>query len=206
MDSESQNNAIAWVEVIDQANASGSLNKAYDAVKGTDGIVENLYLAMSQTPDVIKPADDHYLAILHNPNSPLDPWFAELISTYVAILCGSNYAYLNHGENFEFYFKNRDRSKIILNSLHDQTWMNVLLYEGNNLVEALKFSQKLTLEPDKMIEDDIKRLREVGFTDQEISYIVQIVSSFAYWCRMINALGTKIGKTIGFANTKELEK
>jgi len=35
---------------------------------------------------------------------------------------------------------------------------------------------------------------------------VQIVSSFAYWCRMINALGTKIGKTIGFANTKELEK
>ena len=46
MDSESQNNAIAWVEVIDQANASGSLNKAYDAVKGTDGIVENLYLAM----------------------------------------------------------------------------------------------------------------------------------------------------------------
>lgn len=204
MDSESQGNAIAWVEVIDQTKALGSLDEAYETVKGKDGTVENLYLAMSQTPEVIKPADDHYLAILHNPNSPLDPWFAELISTYVAILCGSKYAYLNHGENFEFYFNNKDRSKVILASLHNKTWMNVLLPEGNNVVEALKFSQKLTLKPDKMIEDDIKSLRVTGFSDQEISFIVQIVSSFAYWSRMINALGIQIGKTIGFANTKEL--
>ena len=204
MDIESHDNTIAWVEVIDQSNALGSLSEAYEAVKGKDGTVENLYLAMSQTPEVIKPADDHYLAILHNPNSPLDPWFSELISTYVAILCGSKYAYLNHGENFEFYFNNRDRSKVILASLHNNTWTNVLLSEGNNLIEALNFSQKLTLKPDKMIEDDIKRLRLTGFNDQEISYIVQIVSSFAYWCRMINALGTQVGKTIGFANTKEL--
>jgi len=53
-----------------------------------------------------------------------------------------------------------------------------------------------------MHKKDIADLRDVGFDDEEISYIVQIVSSFAYWSRMINAFGTKIGENIGFSNTK----
>ena len=202
MDMKLKQNDIAWVKVIDQKKAKGSLRKAYESVKGRDGTVENLYLAMSQTPEVIKPADDHYLAVLHNPNSPLIPWFAELISTYVAILCGSKYAFLNHGENFEFYYQNRKRSKVILTSLHEETWCETLRPEGEHIVEALKFSRKLTLNPAKMHEKDIADLRDVGFDDEEISYIVQIVSSFAYWSRMINAFGTKIGENIGFSNTK----
>ena len=154
MDMKLKQNDIAWVKVIDQKKATGSLRKAYESVKGRDGTVENLYLAMSQTPEVIKPADDHYLAILHNPNSPLLPWFAELISTYVAILCGSKYAFLNHGENFEFYYQNRKRSKVILTSLHEETWCETLRPEGEHIVEALKFSRKLTLNPAKMHKKD----------------------------------------------------
>ena len=114
MDIKLKQNDIAWVKVIDQKKATGSLRKAYESVKGRDGTVENLYLAMSQTPEVIKPADDHYLAILHNPNSPLVPWFAELISTYVAILCGSIYAFLHHGEHFEFYYQSIKSVQLIL--------------------------------------------------------------------------------------------
>lgn len=202
MSDVSHDDDIAWVDVICQKEASGNLKSAYEFVKGKDGTVENLYLAMSQTPEVIKPAEDHYVAILHNPNSPLKPWFAELVSTYVAILCGCKYAYLNHGENFEYYFGNRKRSKVILASLHAETWESELISEHANIVPTLRFSKKLTLNPDNMTKNDLDELRVVGFDDKEISYIVQIVSSFAYWSRMINALGTKIGKTIGFANTK----
>ena len=54
---------IAWVDVIYQKDATDNLKLAYDAVKGKDGTVENLYLAMSQTPEVIKPAEDHYVAV-----------------------------------------------------------------------------------------------------------------------------------------------
>ena len=204
MSDESLVDDMAWVDVIYQKDATDNLKLAYEAVKGKDGTVENLYLAMSQTPEVIKPAEDHYVAVLHNPNSPLKPWFAELVSTYVAILCGCKYAYLNHGENFEYYFGSRKRSKAILSSLHEGSWEAELVSEYKNIVPALKFSKKLTLSPDNMTKDDIDNLRAVGFDDKEISYIVQIVSSFAYWSRMINALGTKIGKTIGFANTKSV--
>ena len=195
---------IAWVDVVHQNDASGNLKLAYDAVKGRDGTVENLYLAMSQTPEVIKPAEDHYVAILHNPNSPLKPWFAELISTFVAILCGCEYAYLNHGENFEYYFDDRKKSEDILLSLHDGSWKAKLVSVSHTLVPTLQFSKKLTLEPEKMTKNDLIELRGVGLDDKEISYIIQIVSSFAYWSRMINALGTKVGKTIGFSNTKDI--
>ena len=88
--------------------------------------------------------------------------------------------------------------------MHEGSWEAELVSEFKNIVPVLKFSKKLTLSPDKMTKDDIDNLRSVGFDDKEISYIVQIVSSFAYWSRMINALGTKIGETIGFANTKDV--
>lgn len=192
-------NPVAWVETIPQNAATGDLALAYDAVKGKDGRVENLYLAMSQTPQAIKAADDHYLALLHNSDSPLDPWLAEFISTYVAILCNSTYAVLNHSQNFQMYYCNNDRSDQMLQSLHDNTWQTVLKPEGQGVISAIAYTRKLTLAPENMSQEDIHALREVGFCDKGISYIIQLVASFAYWARVTNGLGTQLGDTIGLS-------
>jgi len=100
---------IAWAEVIAQGDASGDLAVAYGAVTGADGQVESLYLAMSRTPRAIQPADAHYLALLRNLDNPLEPWLSELISTYVAVLCGCDYAVQNHGANFSEYLDDPDQ-------------------------------------------------------------------------------------------------
>ena len=186
---------VAWVETIPQAEATGAVREAYRAVAGPDGTVENLYLAMSLTPDVIKPADDQYLALLHTPDSPLQPWLAELVSTHVAILCGSEYAWLNHGENFEAHFGDRAASGAMLEALHAGTWREKIADPMARA--ALGFGDKLTLRPAEMAETDIVALREAGFTDKAISYLAQLASSFAYWSRIINALGIRLGDTIG---------
>lgn len=186
---------IAWVETIPQAQATGVVREAYGAVAGVDGTVENLYLAMSQTPGVIKPADDHYLALLHNPDNPLPPWLAELVSTHTAILCGSRYAWLNHGENFEAHFGDRAASGGILEALHAGTWRGVV--GDPQALAALVFAEKLTLRPAEMAEADIVALRAAGFCEKAISYLAQLVASFAYWSRIINALGIRLGDTIG---------
>ena len=44
---------------------------------------------------------------------------------------------------------------------------------------------------------DIANLRDVGFTDDAISQIAQVAASFSYWARIINALGIRLGDTIG---------
>lgn len=185
---------IAWVKVIGEEAANGDLAAAYDAVRGADGRVENLYLAMSQTPEAIRAADDHYRAVLHNPDNPLEPWQAEFAASFVAILCGSNYAALNHGENFRMYLDDDARATAWLAALRDGSWAGVLT--GQTLSMA-KFAEKLSLRPAEMSEGDIAGLRAAGFSDKAISYLIQIVASFAYWARMINALGIQIGDTIG---------
>jgi uncharacterized peroxidase-related enzyme len=184
------------VDVIPQDRAAGALAAAYSAVRDRDGMVENLYLAMSQIAAVIKPADDHYRALLHNPDSPLEPWLAEFVSTYTAILCGSKYAYLNHGENFHDNYRDRVESERMMKSLMDNTWRDDL--QGEKLLAALSYAEKLTLDPTNVSEGDIQTLRDAGFDDKEISYIVQLVASFCYWSRVINGFGIKLGKTIGF--------
>mgnify|MGYP001400486602 CR=1 FL=1 len=45
MSDESLVDDIAWVDVICQKDATDNLKLAYEAVKGKDGTVENLYLA-----------------------------------------------------------------------------------------------------------------------------------------------------------------
>lgn len=186
---------IAWVETIAEADATGALRDAYSAVAGSDGRVENLYRAMSQTPGVIRPADDHYRALLHDPASPLAPWLAELVSTHVAVLCGSEYAWRNHGENFEAHFGDRAASGAILAALHAGTWRTEVTDPMARA--ALAFAEKLTLCPADMAEADIAALRTAGFGDKAIGYLAQLAASFAYWSRIINALGIRLGETIG---------
>ncbi len=189
--------AIAWVEVIPQNEASGDLAAAYDAVKDDNGRVENLYLAMSQTPQAIKPADDHYVALLHNRDNPLKPWLAELVATYVAILCDCEYAALNHGANFAMYLGDKVRADEILTALRDDTWENAL--QDPALLAALRYTRKLSLEPKQVDAAEIEVLRSAGFCDKGISYLILIVASFAYWSRMINGLGTRLGDTVGLS-------
>ena len=158
--------------------------------------MENLYLAMSQTPQAIQPADAHYLALLHNPDNPLDPWLSELVSTYVAILCGSTYAAANHGANFAMYLGDPSRAERILQALRDDTWETL---EDAQTKAALRYTRKLSLHPDQMTAGDVDFLRQAGFCDKGISYLIQLVASFAYWARMINGLGTQLGETLGLS-------
>ena len=189
---------IAWVEVIPKEEAEGALAEAYDAVKGKDGKVENLYLAMSQTPAAIQPADAHYLALLHNPDNPLEPWLAELVSTYTAILCGCRYATVNHGANFRMYLGDEVRADAILQALEAG---RDPADEDTQTLAALRYARKLSLTPEQMSAQDLEPLRAAGFCDKGISYLIQITAAFAYWARMINGLGTQLSDTVGLAGT-----
>ena len=188
---------VAWVRWIEEQDATGDVAAAYAAVAAADGQVENLYKAMSLTPGVIGPADAHYLALLHNPASPLRPWFSELVATYVSILCGSRYAVLNHGENFEHYFGDRQISGRILDELHKGVFDEAIPEDAR---AALAYARKLSLSPQDMSRQDIDDLRQAGFCDTEISYIAQIAASFAYWARITNSLGIAPGDRVGLTD------
>ena len=181
---------VAWVKTVPVGDAQGELARAYATVADDAGAVENLYLAMSLLPATIAPADAHYRALLHHPDAPLAPWLAELVVTWVAILCDCEYARVCHGANYRRHRSDDAESTQLLAALEAGSWRETVT--DRRLYAALVYTEKLTLRPAQMNAQDVDRLREVGFDDREISHLVQLGASFAYWARLINGLGIRL--------------
>jgi uncharacterized peroxidase-related enzyme len=66
-------------------------------------------------------------------------------------------------------------------------------YRRADLPEAerrmLDFAFKLTRTPGEMVEEDVERLREVGFDDVAIHDLVQVCALFNYYNRLADGLG-----------------
>lgn len=56
----------------------------------------------------------------------------------------------------------------------------------------LEYAEKLTIAPASMIEDDIQKLRDVGWTDRDILDIVQVCAYFNFRVRMVDGLGLQV--------------
>ncbi len=56
----------------------------------------------------------------------------------------------------------------------------------------LEYVAKLTLEPWNMSEDDVKKLREKGFSDEAILDICQVAGYYAFVNRLADGLGVEL--------------
>lgn len=178
-------NRICWLDVTDDTKAAA----AFDSLRRQDGTVHNLYRAFSQFPEPVVAADKFYRDIMHSPEAPLAMWLAELLSVDVAIVNQCTYAATHHGENFLHLYGDREAGGRMIDALKRGDFKD---FEPK-LRKLLEFGRKLTIQANEMAQDDILALREVGYTDAEISQAVQVTASFAYWTRMINAFGIKLG-------------
>ncbi len=56
----------------------------------------------------------------------------------------------------------------------------------------LGFVEKLTVAPGDMAEEDVKELRNAGFSDRDILDIVEVVAYYAYVNRVADGLGVAV--------------
>ncbi len=56
----------------------------------------------------------------------------------------------------------------------------------------LAYAAKLTLEPQKLTEEDVSALREVGFDDTAVLDICQVVAYYNYVNRLADGLGVEL--------------
>lgn len=188
-------NDICWIDAVKYEDADNGLKDIYDSVTSPNGNLDNLYQAFSLRPHTIKPADDLYKAALHDDDNALPKWFSELISTFVAILTGCEYARSHHGANFVHLFGDTEKAESIMLSLEH----GKLDQCGNNKeVGALRYVNKLCHEPEHISLEDVTSLSNIGWSDGEILEIVQIVSTLSYFARVINGVGISLaGDRIG---------
>ena len=55
----------------------------------------------------------------------------------------------------------------------------------------LEYTEKLTIAPSSMTEDDIEALRKAGWTDRDILDIVHVCAYFNFRVRIVDGLGLK---------------
>lgn len=56
----------------------------------------------------------------------------------------------------------------------------------------LGYAVKLTLNPQEMVEEDVAKLREVGFSDVDVLHVAEVVGYYAYVNRIADGLGVKL--------------
>lgn len=178
-------NRICWIDVTDESKARA----AFDSLRRQDGSVHNLYRAFSQFPEPVVAADKFYRDIMHSADAPLPMWLAELLSVDVAIVNECTYAATHHGENFLHLYGDRDAGNRMIDALKRSDFTS---FEPK-VRKLLEFGRKMTTQANQMSESDIVDLREADYSDADISQAVQVTASFAYWTRMINAFGIKLG-------------
>ena len=81
---------MTWISIVPYEDASGSLRRLYDRIKGPDNNVDNIMLAHSLRPHTMQGHMALYKHVLHNSRNQLGKSYLETVGVYVSLLneCG----------------------------------------------------------------------------------------------------------------------
>jgi uncharacterized peroxidase-related enzyme len=177
---------MTWINTIDYRDASGSLLKLYNRIKGVGDNVDNIMLAHSLRPHTMEGHMAMYKLVLHHPRNSIPRWFLEAIGTYASILNQCHYCIEHHYTGMARLLDDTSRSKAIREALTSDDWEPVF---DSKEAAALAYTRRLTVNPASITELDIQSLRNVGWDDGEILEINQVVAYFNYANRTVLGLG-----------------
>jgi uncharacterized peroxidase-related enzyme len=176
---------MAWIETVPEDNAKGNVREQYEDAKKRAGWVWNVIKVSSLRPELMYASMAVYLATFHKP-SGLTRAQKEMIATLVSKLNNCNYCTQAHA------FDLQHEGKLELHNVESfqQDYKKAVSDEKTRAI--LEFSEKMTLTPSKMSEEDIKGLREAGLADKDILETVHIAAFFNYINRIVDSLGVDL--------------
>lgn len=191
----------AWIEMIPDSEARGSVKEMYDQARTPHGTVDNVMRSQSLRPHSIAGHMALYKNVLHNPDNTLPFWFLEVIASYTSIVNDCEYSLTHHFMNVRRLVEDQEKSDAIFSAL--KSHRPQLCFEGKELA-LLEYTKKLTADVGKMVKSDIDVLRSAGCDDGEILEVNQVVAYFNYSNRTLNGLGvTTEGDVLGYYQESE---
>ena len=169
------------IKTVEPNEAPGELKDIYLKVVGERGKLSNILKIHSLLPKTMIAHLDFYMSIMFDKEG-IRRADAELIAIVVSAVNKCDYCVNHHAEALKFYWKDEEKVRQAA-----EDFRKLDLTEKQNAM--LEFAEKLTLYPGKMKEDDVKGLRENGFSDEEILSITLITNYFNFVNRVANGLG-----------------
>lgn len=189
---------MSWIKIISFNEAQGKLKRLYSKVTGPNNNVDNIMLIHGLRPHTMVGHMALYKNVLHNSNNTLPKWYLETLGVYVSILNKCDYCIEHHFSGLKKILKNDATSDSIRKQLELNSFSSVVL--DDKYISGLKYAEKLTLVPNKLIEEDINEMKMKGLTDGEILEINQVISYFNYANRTVLGLGVSTkGDVLGLS-------
>ncbi len=174
----------AWIKTVEESEAQGELSETYGAVKGSRGGVSNVMKAHSLDPKAMRLHLQLYLHLMYGKSS-ITRAQREMIAVLVSHLNDCSYCVTHHVEALQAHAK----SPGLLKSLQED-FSNAPVSNRDRVM--LEYVAKLTRQPGLVDEMDVRRMKEEGFSDEEILPINLITSYFNFVNRIVAGLGTPL--------------
>ena len=186
----------AWIEMIADEKADEALRRVFDTARAPSGNLDNVMRVHSLRPHTMLGHLALYRSVLHHEGNSLPTWFLEVVGSYTAWLNLCDYSFTNHWTNARHLIGDEQRSDEIGAALKADR--PEAAFEGKELA-LLRYTRKLTLSPQDMVEADVAALRAAGAEDGEILEVNQVCGYFNYVARCLNGLGVSLkGDIVGY--------
>ena len=171
---------MAFIEMIEEGEASGGVAEMFEAHRGQLGYVPNFARLFAQRPAVFKA----WLQLKDAITGEMDPRRYELATLAAARALRSSYCALAHG-------------KVLADRFLDARTVQALALDHTDAgldeveVAIMDLAAKVAGDTTTIAEADIQRLRDLGLSDAEIFDVVLAAAARCFFSKVVDALGVQ---------------
>ena len=188
---------MSFIKTISYKEATNSLKRLYDKVKGPNNNIDNIMLVHGLRPNTMVGHMSLYKNVLHHGNNTMPKWFLETIGVYVSLLNNCSYCVDHHYKGLQRLLNDNIKAEVIKKRLITNSY-DAFFDKDYSLV--LRYAENLTKNPVQITQNHINQLKDEGVDDGQILEINQVVSYFNYANRTVLGLGVTIeGDILGLS-------
>jgi uncharacterized peroxidase-related enzyme len=169
---------MSYLQTVPPEQAAGDLKAMYDADVNAQGYVANYSRAFSLRPEVMQ----GWQALKNAITSGMDTRLYELATVAAATTLRSSYCSLVHGRILATRYYSADQVESIAGN------------EEASVDEAdaavIRLARKVAEEAEKITQEDIDELRDVGFSDADIFNVIVAAAARCFFSKVLGATGT----------------
>ncbi len=175
---------MAWIKVVKEGEAQGSLKELYEKLTTPEGVVDNILKIHSLNPPSLEGHYQFYRTLMYG-KSDLSRIQREMIAVVVSVVNKCHYWITHHGAGLRKLTKNE---ALIEHLKRDYRQAPISAADR----AMLDYAVKLTQTPWEMTKMDVEKLQEEGFSDAAILDINQITGYYNFVNRLADGLGVEL--------------
>ncbi len=174
---------MARIQVIEEAEATGSIKAIYDGMRQQLGFVPNVTKLFSLWPEVFALNQRLFETVMFAESELPNPT-KEMIALVVSTANSCNYCVGHHSNFLHQYGISED----VVRQLGADVSQPAVDEKTGKLLEYVR---KVTQHAFKVTDEDVEALRQMGWTDRQILEATVVAGQFNSINRIVDALGAE---------------